>query len=209
MTSKLTQAREKRGLTQIEAGELIGMSHSQLGRYEKREDRLTLGLARKLAKAYGCNLLELIDTGSEYLLVNVLGKVAAGEWRDAVASPEEDQRTVPYMPRNGVPLPDAALEVEGESMNLVYRPNTVLFIKHIDDTYVPRTGQRVIVERRRGDEVEVTCKEVEVIDGGQTLLRPRSSHPAHQTPVSLKGRDGDEIVITAVVVDSLQPEPVI
>lgn len=93
-------------------------------------------------------------------------------------------------------------------MSEIWPDGTVILYKRVSAGYVPRPRQRVIVERRRHGEIEVTCKEVRITDQGRVLLIPRSLNPAHQ-PVLLEGGEEDEIVIWAVVTETQQPEEIL
>lgn len=204
--SKLQSARERAGISQTEAGVKVGLSHSQVSRYERGLGSPQLDLLKAFAQVYRVPLTDVIDFGHSFLMLALVGKVAAGAWRDATELPTEDQQLVPYMPRADRPIPDGALELEGDSMNEIWPDRTIIFYKRIVTGYRPVTGHRVVIERWRAGEVEVTCKEVQVLDDGQVLLIPRSLNPAHR-PVLLAGGEEDEIRIWAIVTDTLQPEP--
>src|SRR4051812_40365155 len=102
----LRQARMNAGLTLESAGDMIGISHSQLSRYERGEGSPSLDLLRAIAVAYKCSIFDVIESELPFVLVKVVGKVAAGEWRDAFESPVDDHKEAPYMPRADWPMPD-------------------------------------------------------------------------------------------------------
>lgn len=205
--TKLHQARKRSGLTQEQAAERLGVSHSTVQRAETGRTQQRVDQLKAYAAVYGLPLTDVIDFGHSFILLPIVGKVAAGDWRGAVEWPVDDQQTVPYMPRVDRPIPDGALELEGDSMNEVWPEKTIVFYKRVTGAYRPKARQRVVVERHRAGEVEVTCKEVRLTDSGKILLVPRSLNAAHQ-PVLLDGGEEDRIVIWAVVVDTQQPEEV-
>jgi transcriptional regulator with XRE-family HTH domain len=208
--SKLRNARVKAGLTLEDAGERVGISHSQLSRYERGEGSPSLDLLRAIALAYRCPLWDVIDSELDFVLVTVVGKVAAGEWRDAFESPKDDQWEVPYMPRKDWPVPDGAMVIEGDSMDEYYPSGTVVFFKLVGRDFEPKNGMHVIVERRRQGEIEVTCKEIQLAANGQVVLVPRSHNPAFRAPIVLGAKNEDEeVVIRSVVTDSLKKARVI
>ncbi len=206
--TKLQTARKKAGLSQEAVAERLGVAHSTVQRAETGKTQQTVDQLKAFAAVYRVPLTDVIEFGHSFILLPVVGKVAAGDWRGAEEQPADDQQTVPYMPRVDRPIPDGALELEGDSMNEIWPENTLVFYKRITPNYVPTPRQRVVVERRRAGEVEVTCKEVRVTADGKVLLIPRSLNPAHQ-PVLLTGGEEDEILIWAVVVDTQQPEEIL
>ncbi len=71
----------------------------------------------------------------------------------------------------------------------------------------PKPGNKVVVIRRRDDQlVEATVKEMVEIDG-KVWFVPRSSNPSHQSFVADEPGPGfEEIRVAAVVVSSVRPE---
>ncbi len=168
-------------------------------------------------QAYGRMDLESAATVPVDLhFVRVRGAVEAGAWKEAVEWPEEDWYPVPAVPLPAyTDLPQFALEVRGPSMNAVYPDGSMVvcvFLMHL--AREPRSGERVVVERRRRGFVEATVKEY-VVEDGIPKLYPRSDHPQHQEPIVLptghnEGEDenqDDQTRITALVIGSFRPEP--
>lgn len=114
--------------------------------------------------------------------VEVVGKVEAGSWRDAVEWSGQERRRLflpadtryPEMPRFGLML-------AGDSMNLLYPlPNTIVLCIGVHDLgREPRPSEVVVVQRRRHDLVEATCKVYAPRDE-EIWLEPRSSNEAHK-----------------------------
>lgn len=143
----------------------------------------------------------------------VVGRVQAGDWQEAFEWDEDDRYPVPGIATQEMLLePKFALEVWGDSMDLVYPADSVLVcvpLRFVDRNPVP--GERVIVVRRdKNGLVEATVKEFQMDASGQAWLWPRSSNPEHQLPIAFQHDEIDEedqVVITALVTGSLQPEP--
>lgn len=140
----------------------------------------------------------------------VRGAVAAGVWREAFESPQEEWE--PYT--GGVhvkvdPSRRFGLRVEGESMNELYPPGTILDCVSIFDTDVPESGQRVVVIRERDDgKLEATVKQYLVDENGRQWLLPRSTNPSFQTPISIDQPEPGiiETRVIALVVGSYRAE---
>ena len=61
----LKEIRLKRGMTQQELADAVGITQSQIARYESGETQPSLETLRKLAAALDCTLDELIGRGEE------------------------------------------------------------------------------------------------------------------------------------------------
>jgi len=78
------------------------------------------------------------------------------------------------------------------------------------------TGKRLILQRIRGNKVEVTVREI-VIEADEAWLWLRSSHPEHQSPIQIPWVPGqppkawrvdeDRYSVAAVVVLAIVPQP--
>lgn len=181
-------------------------SNQQISMLESGKRRLTDGWMRRIAKALNVRPAELLETDIQS--VNVIGAVEAGVWAEAVEWAPGDRYDV-YGPRqsnNGAKL--FGLEVRGPSMNKKYPPGTVLICASLVDLgEEPQPGRRYVVHTTRGGYTEATVKLLNVGEDGVLYLWPESSHPQHQLPIPMVGRDeGDEVVIQAKVLYSIQPE---
>lgn len=146
-------------------------------------------------------------------LCYIVGNVEAGAWRPAIQLSEEEWEamTCDDRPefRGGLRF---GLRVRGPSMNDHYAPGTILdCVRFIGIDRRPKDGDHVIVYRRGpGDLVEATVKELVEVAGGWELW-PRSSHPAHQTPLTLESAPSDdeneEIRVAALVIGSYHKRP--
>ncbi len=59
---RLTEARKARGMTQAELGKKLGIPQSQVSRLEKNPDRTSVAMLKKVAKALGADVAELLTT---------------------------------------------------------------------------------------------------------------------------------------------------
>lgn len=139
----------------------------------------------------------------------IKGTIAAGVWTDADHMEENDWQIFTGSPDVIAPLRDRyGLRVEGDSMDQLYPPGTVLeCVKYWNRDEIP-SGKRVIVQRTREDgEHETTVKEFVIGQDGERWLVPRSSNPAFQ---SFRADVPDEgitrIEIVAIVVASIRYE---
>lgn len=139
----------------------------------------------------------------------IKGIVAAGTWGEAMEVAESEWE--PFTGRSDVaalPRDRFGLRVEGDSMNQLYPPGTILECVSVFGHIEIEPGKRVIVLRERTDgKVEATVKEL-VEDNDELWLVPRSTNPAHQA-FKLDDSGDPEIVetrITAIVVASIRQE---
>lgn len=211
---RLLAIRRQLGMNQSAFAKALKVNQATVSRWENGSvpDIVALGNIAKLA---GIPLTDLTHADVEHVAAGprlfVKGEVAAGVWKEAFEW-DRDQ----WEPYQGGSHIDAPLEARfgliasGESMNAVYPPGTILDCVsciHADITEF-RSGQRVIVVRRRFDgEVEATVKEYLVTADGVWLV-PRSDNPAFQSPIPLGDGDPEieETAIVAVVKGSYRPE---
>lgn len=143
--------------------------------------------------------------------VTVIGHVQAGDWREAILWDPED-RYPSFAPATGwlAKMKRQAFEVRGDSMDELYPPGTILVtVSLIEINRDPRPGEKVIVNRRdKHGFIEATVKEYQVDSDGNHWLVPRSSNPAHKTPIRLEpnGDGEDDVRVTALVVGSYKTE---
>jgi repressor LexA len=152
-----------------------------------------------LGRVLGCTIDALRGgsdiASSETLKVNVIGKVRAGDWVEALEWPQTDWYAIdsPMDERfNGVRR--FALEVHGPSMNQVYAEGDIIIcVRYGDIGREPRSKERVVVQRLNDQGmIEATVKEFVIEDDGSVWLWPRSSHPEFQQPYMLKERPNPE-----------------
>lgn len=132
----------------------------------------------------------------------VRGTVEAGSWREATADMDYEVESL-VATRAMVDSGAYALKVAGASMDQLYPIGSYVVVLPWRGGPLPY-GKRVIVERERGGLRETTVKELVRGPTGEPELWPRSSHPAHQTPIPY--REDDTLHLVAVVTSSIRPE---
>jgi transcriptional regulator with XRE-family HTH domain len=215
IAAKIRNLRTARGWNQTELAERLGVTQASVSRWESgslpEADKLT-----HLAELAGESVNSFIGSSSgsahDVAVLNrfwVRGAVAAGVWTVAYEWPQDDWTQ--YSGLASVEAPEGkryGLLVRGDSMNEIYPDGTVLDCLNIDAVKEVRSGQRVIVERRKFDgTVEATVKEYVKAEDGREWLRPRSTNPEFQAIDPANPSEGiEEVVIVAVVIGSYRPE---
>lgn len=215
LSVRIRNLRRSMGLNQAEFGRALGVSQGSVSRWEQGSMPEPPMLA-KLAELMGTDVRTLLNADFSEVSASrprlfVKGAVAAGVWREAVDWPQDEWE--PYTGGTHFEAPmdrRFGLKVDGESMNVVYPPGTILdCVSTIGTSAHPRSGQRVIVVRTKiTGEVEATVKEYVVDANGAEWLVPRSYNPAFQTPLAVGApEDGiAETTIMAIVRGSYLPE---
>lgn len=215
MRVRLREHRERLGLTQEEIAERLGKSVSMVSRWEAGRSNIPSERLSDLARAYECRVSEIFedDEGPVQpagLRLPVKGTVAAGIWKEAWELPPEEWEEYSGRADVAVPLRDRfGLRVEGDSMNEVYPPGTILDCVAFYAGVEIANGRRVVVQRRNHSmEFEVTVKEYMREADGTEWLVPRSYNPAFQRPIKVDDQDPEiaEVRIIGVVVGSYRPE---
>lgn len=208
---RLTELRKRKGLTQGDLAERIGVEQPTIQRWEKGKREPNFEQLFQLAAALGVEPGALIDRNVAVPVgpqLFVKGEVAAGVWREAYELPRSEWQS--FTGRADV---TAALEhrfglrVIGDSMNEVYPPGTIVECVSLFGKAEALPGKRVVVIRTNIDgECEATVKELVEQDGDLWLV-PRSHNPAHR-PIRLCDEEPGivETRIAAVVVASVRPE---
>lgn len=140
----------------------------------------------------------------------IQGAVAAGVWREEAVYPQEDWEHFTGAGAVSAPVSQRyGLRVEGDSMDILYPPGTILeCVRYWGDSVIPN-GKRVIVLRTNVDGTfETTVKEYLEDKNGVIWLVPRSSNPAFQAPFRCDdpGPNVEDIRVVAIVVASLRVE---
>lgn len=142
--------------------------------------------------------------------IPIQGAVAAGVWRERLEYPEEEWETFTGAPEVSAPIRHRfGLRVEGDSMDVLYPPGTVLeCVRYWGDVPIPN-GKRVIVQRTGDDgTIETTVKEYFEDKDGVIWLVPRSTNPAFQAPFRCDqpGPGVVDVSVIAIVVASTRYE---
>lgn len=131
-------------------------------------------------------------------------KVQAGHWiaLDADEPPEQVQLAVLPDPRFAR-FPQWLEKVVGDSVDQRIKAGQYAHVVDAAEMgYAPKTGDWVVVERRRDDGAirERTIKQVALGPDGQVKLWPRSNNPKWQVPVDLRcgARSGESVEVAIV-----------
>lgn len=207
----LKALRKKRGWSQAKLAEMVGVEQPTIQRWESGKRLPDLEGLTDLAKALGVSAGSLLDGTAKVELgprLFVKGEVAAGVWKPAVESPEDDWES--FTGRADVTAKAEhrfGLRIIGDSMNEVFPHGTIVECVSTFGHAEPVPGKRVVIVRKNNDgEYEATVKEL-VQQDGKLYAVPRSTNPIHR-PIDLSAPEVGiaEARITAVVVSSIRPE---
>lgn len=152
---------------------------------------------------------------TEWLGVSVT--VAAGVWREQLDWPRDEWYEI-EVEFSDEPGEHGGAVVEGRSMDRTLPPGTILrFVNLIGSDIQFEDGDYVIVERKRGDLYETTCKKLHLLPDGNYELVAESTLPEFREPIFIgkptdsngaPGFDGitdDGIRVKGVVIDAYLP----
>jgi SOS-response transcriptional repressor LexA len=179
----------------------------------------TLDTLVGLAKALEMDISQMIPAAASamhrvggaqsYEMLEVVGAVAAGVWREQTEWSQDDRYSIEVGPN---PFPGSerlALKMEGLSMDKVIPPGSDLECLRVAYGYVePQPGDIVIVQRDKHDLHELTCKRLDH-DGQNYILRAESTRAEFQEPIVIGRPDensisDDGIAIIAIVLRAHQ-----
>lgn len=128
--------------------------------------------------------------------IEVVGHVAAGEWRNAMEWPDDER----YVTSQATPqIYDGytmiGLEIHGDSMDLKFPHGSVVTcVPFSEMSRRPKHGDFVVVLRPDAEgQVEATVKEYQLDNDGCAWLLARSTDPKYQQPIRL-GHPDDEML---------------
>lgn len=222
MAERLKEAREKAGFdTAAAAAQAFGWGESGYRHHEGGVRSFDIANAIKYAKAFKINpgwLLGLdaidapafrIPTSPATRMVEVIGAVEAGVWRERAEWPKNERYEVEF----GYPIVSNAerfsLVVEGFSMDKVFPPGSLLeCIRVYRGKQDPQADDLVIVQRRQHDLSETTCKRLVRGNSGWEL-HAESTKPEFKEPIILGNPDDahfgdDAIEVIGIVVRAMQ-----
>lgn len=182
------------------------------GRNKTPSAEAVAGVAEKLNLPIGTFFsMEPVRAG-EPRQIPVVGKVAAGVWREPGQVDEAEKPLLsPFDPPMWAHGRRFALRVEGQSMNKVFTDGSYLdCIDVISAGMTPSPGQYVVVERCRGELRETTAKLLARREDGEWELRAESTLPEFSEPIpighpSLDHYIDSETRILGVVVGNYRP----
>lgn len=210
----MRRLRKERKLSLETLAEMVGLSTSQVSRFEtgKREPRITE--MEKIAVALGCQIDELMPAGvgaevsdgfvttpplqKGLLPIPLVGRTAAGVFREVVEFEEAEPEYV-FEPEDE-DFPQArrfALTVEGDSMNAADPPipdGARVICVDFEQTGQPYLdGMIVVLQRTRegGHLREWSVKEIELHED-EVWFCPRSNNPKHKPIKVLNDPEDDQ-----------------
>jgi len=210
MGNRLKELRKQRSLTQTQLAKMVGVAQGSIQKLENGEITLDVKWLKRLSEVLHVPPYELLPENMQPQIkittIPVVGFVQAGTFQPAEEWDQNNFYTInpPFMPEyNGMKM--FALEVRGDSMDLLYPSGTCVICVPAIDYGMPETGKKVICERHLPDgTIEATVKEYRRTDNG-TYLVPHSSNPAY-APCRLDTGDCGECGIVAVVIGSFRKE---
>lgn len=169
--NRVRQVRKAKGLSMEELGaKMVPPVHfTTIAKIERSQRRLTSEMLSAIAEALDVDPRELIDQVPAMLPVRsipIVGKIAAGNWREAVQDPQ-GHIAIPIGGANAF-----ALEPEGDSMDKVVKGGRVLVIVDPDRLDL-RDGLLYAIMNNEG---ETTFKQFR---SEPPRLEPLSNNPAH------------------------------
>ena len=206
--SRIKAARRKKKMTQEELAKRLGIATSTVSRWESDKMDITLDNAAALAEALETTVdalnsgwLSPLGGGGEERVLPVVGRLEAGVWRE---DEEWDRDEYDYRKFTIKPewrhLQLKVYVVLGNSMNKRLPSGSyVLVAPTIANGLTPRSGQTVVVNRRRRDGLyEATLKKY-VVEDGREWLWPDSTSPEFQAPIQIANGNTEEVTITGIV----------
>ena len=208
---RLAELRKRKGLTQAQFAERIGVEQPTYQRWEKGKREPSFEQLFHMASILGVEPGALINPTVAVPIgpqLFVKGEVGAGLWRAAVEWPQEDWQS--FTGRSDITADIShrfGLRVVGDSMNMIYPEGTIVECVSLFGRAEAIPGKRVVVIRRDSDDqFEATVKEL-VEQDGELWLVPRSTNPEHRPYKLDEPEQGiKEVRIAAVVVSSVRPE---
>ena len=210
MNVNLRKIRKQQGLGQDVVAERSGFSISQISRWETGASNIPSDKLSILAASYGCSVKDIFDEDETLIsfapssnvksvddnpeLLEVVGFVSAGIWREREELDVGDRYTVPANTKAYSGYKRAILMVDGHSMNLVFPHGTALTVVYTEgDLVEPVHNDYVIVRRNLNGLHETTVKKLVMLEDGNRELRCESDRPEFADPVYVGKPDKDHI----------------
>lgn len=161
-----------------------------------RKEDMAASAWADLAKLLKNADLAVSEQSSEPLgikLAPVRGETAAGRWLEFGADDHENYDPVPCVPTRYGSVEQFAFRVFGPSMTerQIYDGDYVICVPYWIARETPQTGDIVVVERRRGQLMERTCKEL-AVERDRFLLWSRTDDPRYASPIVVDRGDGEK-----------------
>ncbi len=132
--NNIRKIRKNRGLTLQQVAMLIGTTLSSVARYEKEDNRLTLPLMKKIAKALGCRVQDLYEEKLEIAKPYMAQVVPILEYKDALAKyPEKEPEEWVQITDRSIPRDAYILVVRGDAMSPIFPEGSKIIITPIKE----------------------------------------------------------------------------
>lgn len=170
--NRIKELRKKRGMSQAELGEALDppITDSTVGKLENRRQALSLDYMLQIATALDVTLADIMGytARSNAIELPVVGRIAAGNWQEAVAMSGDTQAVPGHL--NGKDL--FVLRPEGDSMDQVVPEGGYIVVDPHDRE--PRDRKLYVIMNGNG---ETTFKR---FCANPLQLLPCSSNPNHK-----------------------------
>lgn len=146
----------------------------------------------------------------EVSIIPVRGQAAAGVWLEYDGLQDEAFSPVPAVLTRYKRTTQFAYRIAGPSMDKarIFDGDYVICVDYWTVRARPETGDIVVVERRQGQLIERTCKQIVVVKDGFELW-PRSSDARFQDPIRIAAQhdsdDGIEVEVVGLVIGQFVP----
>ena len=199
------------GENQYTASEKMGISQGGLNLWLNNKRTPSPEDIKKFCELFNTTPNYLMNDERETDTIPVIGYVQAGLWQEARQWEVSDFKPI-YMPVDDKYKGKRiyALEVRGNSMNLLYPSGSCVICISVED-YVDiagsiESGKRVVVQRKNplDGTIEATVKEYNKTKAGDFLM-PKSTDPSFM-PIRTDDGSAGEVKITGVVIGSFRNE---
>lgn len=222
LSSRIKSARLDAGFANVRAAvNAFGWTYSTYAEYENGRSAPSRSALVRIGKAYRVSVDWLLtgrgprrsgvaqhpDQVSDMMMLEIVGDVAVGVWRDEISEGREDRETYPVPIDPSFPAGSQYLRrVRGPSINRRAEDGSLVRCLKIEDApRAPRPGDWVIVRQMRDGAAETTVKEYRETKGGAVELWPSSTDQRHQSPIRITPGKADEVSIIAFVIDFITP----
>lgn len=177
MAERIKERRNIMGFTQEELGEKLGLQKSAIAKYENgRVENIKRSVIANMAKILECSPAYLMGWESSSpqsikkkgVIINVLGRVAAGIPIEAVENVIDTEEITEELARTGTFF---GLQIHGDSMEPKMSEGDVVIVRQQDDA---ESGEIVIVTVNGTD---ATCKRLRKYRDGIELI---SNNPSYE-----------------------------
>jgi transcriptional regulator with XRE-family HTH domain len=210
----LAKALKESGMSISELARRLKTNRQNVSRWAKGDVGVRPKVARQIAEILTVSAESLVmrepahelDVPKRPQYVHVRGTIAAGVWLEHDDAPQMTD-DVPIIGGRWSALEQWAYRVSGPSVDLlrIFDGDYVVCVPYFDARRWPTQDDVVVVERKRGQTIERTVKQLVVTPSGCELW-PRSSDPRYQAPllVDKQGEgteeDGTTVEIVGLVI---------